>query len=759
MLRAFPAHSATAATTDALAELWLAAELNGQPLDDVALYLRDPAGRILVATAQLKVWRMRPSRRAHTIAHNAEEFVPLEAFTGLAYKLDEENQVLVVKAPPALFEKVTLRATNDGSVAAPRPPLGGFLNYDLMASAVNSHRELNALLEGSLFGRAGAGIVEYLARRESGQPAQLVRLESTWTVDDTDTASSFRLGDSITGTSAWSGAVRFGGIQWASNYTTRPGFITMPLPSLGGEAALPSTLSLYVNNALRSQNLLPGGPFRIEDIPVITGEGDVRIVVRDLLGREQVITEPYYVSPQLLRAGLQEYSFETGFERENFAFASNDYSRPLLVATDRVGLTDHFTGEAHAEVARDQQTAGLSGATALSTVGVFDLSIAASHSTLGQGHMAGVGFERSARWLSLGGRIEYASQSFERLGTLPDQPRERLMGQLFGVVGLGHLGSLSASYTRQDYYQAQSLGILSLRDTVNVGWLGYLNFSLIRTVGSTTDTTIALSLTHSINARTSLSSTTSANAGGTTSELDLQKNLPAGRGVGYRLTADAGAIRAIDGTVDLQGDVGSYEFEARQQDGASLAQISATGGIAILDSHVFPSRQIDSSFAVVKVADANNVRIYRENQLVGQTNASGVLLVPGLRAYQDNSLGIEQADLPLDMIVDTVQAQAIPRFRSGVVVDFPVAHPRGALLSVRLENGDPLPTGVLVTIETRDGEFPSGTNGEVYVTGLTAHNDLRAEWRGRSCRFSVEYTPSSDPLPRLGPYTCKSVVQ
>jgi outer membrane usher protein len=109
------------------------------------------------------------------------------------------------------------------------------------------------------------------------------------------------------------------------------------------------------------------------------------------------------------------------------------------------------------------------------------------------------------------------------------------------------------------------------------------------------------------------------------------------------------------------------------------------------------------------------------------------------------------------MVVESLQAQAVPRFRSGVLVNFPVEHPRGALLSVRLENGDPLPTGVLVTFETREGEFPSGTNGEVYVTGLAAHNDLRADWRGKSCRFSVDYKPTPDPLPRLGPYTCKSV--
>jgi outer membrane usher protein len=741
-----------------LEELWLGVELNGQQSDDVALYLRGPAPVVLAPAARVKSWRMRLTPRQRTISYDGELYVALDTLPGLKYEIDEDRQILILHAPPELFEQVTLRAADDSSATAPPPPLGGFLNYDLVAAESDSHSALSGLIEASVFGPAGAGVVRYLARQEIG-PAQVVRLDSTWTLDEPASASSFRVGDSITGASAWGGAVRFGGIQWASNYATRPGLITMPLPSVHGEAALPSSLNLYVDDALRLQNSLPGGPYRIEDIPVVTGEGDIRLVVRDLLGREQVITEPYYASPELLRPGLQAYSLEMGFERENFGATSNDYGRPLLVATDKIGLTDRLTGEAHAEVLQEQQTAGLSAALRVTTVGVMDLAGAASHSRQGTGELLSFGFQRAARRLSVGVQVEYANRSFERLGMLPYQPQERLTSQLFGVLGVGHLGSLSASYTRQDYYQARSLGIVSIRDSINVGWLGYLALSVIRTAGNASNTTVALSLTHSINARTSLSATTNTDATGTTTELDMQQSLPAGRGVGYRFVADAGAIRALDGTVDLQGDAGTYELEARKQPGSSLAQVSASGGIALLGSHLFPTRQIDGSFAVVQVGDASNVRVYRENQLVGQTDASGLLLVPGLRAYQDNSLRIEQADLPLDVVIDSFQAQAVPYFRSGVVVNFPVEHPRGALLSVRLENGEPLPTGALVKIESHEEEFPSGTNGDVYVTGLSDQNELRAEWRGKSCRFTVLYTPSPDPLPHLGPYVCRSVAQ
>jgi outer membrane usher protein len=739
-----------------LEEVWLEVSINGQQSSDVALFLRTSDGRILAPVTQAKAWRLRTPSRA-VITHGNEQYVSLDAVKGLKYRVDEEKQVLVIDAPARLFEQMTLSLSDETSVRASSPPLGGFLNYDFVAATASSRTELSGTLEASIFSRMGAGVTEYLVRHD-GQQTPSVRLNTTWTIDRPESASSLRFGDSISGVSAWGGAVRFGGIQWASNYTTRPNFITMPLPGIGGESALPSTLNVYVDNLLRMQSDLPSGPFRVNDVPVITGEGDIRLVVRDLLGRQQVINQPYYASPELLRAGLQEFSLETGVTRDNFGIASNDYGRPLVVATDRVGLTNRFTGEIHGELLKEQQTFGLSSSALLSSLGVLDASLAGSHSQHGRGELFGLGFQHSARRLSLGANIHYTTRDFVQLGMMPYGPAPRVTSQVFASIGLGHLGSLSVSRTRQDFYGATSLDILSARDSINLGWLGYLTFSLIRTVSGPTDTTFALSLTHSINARTSLSSTTSSDStAGTTTELDLQQNLPAGRGLGYRLIADEGAFEAVDGTLDLQAETANYEIEARQQSGSTLAQISAAGGIALLGGHVFPTRTIDDSFAVVRVGTENGVRVYRENQLVGQTDSRGYVLVTGLRPYQDNSIHIEQADLPLDIVVDTVQARAVPYFRSGVLVSFPVEHPHGALLSIRLENGNPLPAGALVKVAGVEEEFPSGLHGEVYVTGLRERNELRAEWPGGACHFPLPYQPSTDPLPRLGPYTCKSI--
>jgi outer membrane usher protein len=170
---------------------------------------------------------------------------------------------------------------------------------------------------------------------------------------------------------------------------------------------------------------------------------------------------------------------------------------------------------------------------------------------------------------------------------------------------------------------------------------------------------------------------------------------------------------------------------------------------------LFASRRIDSSFAIARVGEQADVRIYHDNQLVGRTNADGYAILPGLRAYEDNQISIEQADLPLDMSVGALRMMAVPAYRSGMLLTFPVERTHGALLAVQLENGEPLPPGAIVRFSDSSEEFPAGMRGEVYVSHLADRNRMRATWPEGACEFDVAFTPSSDPLPRLGPFECR----
>jgi outer membrane usher protein len=736
-------------------EVWLAVGINEQKPAEAVLLLRRHDGRLLARRDDLERWRLRLPD-APPVTHAGEAFYPLDTLRGLSYRVDEAAQALVVNAAPGLFGTTEIRGRAAGfSDPSPAPP-GAFLNYDVFAQQADGKASASGLLELGGFSGSGVGVSNFLARSaDAGR--RVVRLDTTWTRDRPGELATLRLGDAISGAGGWGRSVRFGGVQWATNFNTQPGFITFPLPGLSGEAVLPSTVDLYVNDALRLRRDVPTGPFSIQDLPVVTGQGVARLVVRDALGRERVINQPYYASPRLLQQGLHDYSYELGRVRENFGVTSNDYGRALAVGTHRLGLSDRVTGEAHVEVVGGQQTLGVGGALLWPRLGVLNASVAGSRSERGAGTLAALGLERQGRWLSFGGQTQIRSERFAQLGMQPGDTAPRQISQVFASVATSGYGSLGLGYTVQNFREREPVKVLNASYSVSLGKLGFLSLSLLRFQGEDSKYFAGLTFTRSLDERTSASAMATSQQGGGQALFQAQRNLPAGSGVGYRVLAGAGGPERLEAGLSAQSDIGAYSVEAGKSGAQTAFRAGASGGMALVGGEGFLSRRITDSFAVVRVPDYPNVRIYADNQLVARTGRDGTALLPRLRPYQKNPVRIEQADLPLDVQIGAVQLDAVPYFRSGLLLQFPVKRSRGALLTVLLENGEPLPAGAVAQIIPEKEEHPAGLRGEIYLTGLSASNRLQVSWRGQSCEFTVLFPDTGEPLPHLGTYTCKGV--
>ena len=753
------APSASLALDTALAadEVLLDVSINQQRKDTVLLLRSE--GRVFAGAEDLRRWRMRlPDTNPLTLY--GEDFYALDALEGLTYRLDESTQTLAMQVPPGLFDATRL-AGKEAKFSAPTPAsLGGFFNYDVTANHTQGQTKTNGLLELGGFGSWGTAQTRILALDLGGQ-ASAIRLDTTWTRDQPMQLASLRFGDAISGTSSWGGAVRFGGAQWATNFSVQPGFVTFPLPGISGEAALPSTVDLYVDSALRMRRQVPSGPFSIEDLPVPNGRGDARLVVRDILGREQIITQPFNTNSQLLKQGLHDYSYEVGFVRRNFGIDSNNYGRPVVVGTHRLGLTEQFTGEVHGELLGNQQTVGLGGVLTLPSAGVLSGSFAASHSDKGVGGLLGLGFRGQSRSFSFGVNTQIASQRFVKLGMQPEELAPRQISQAFVNLATTDYGAFSARYTQQAFYDQEDKTIVSGSYAMEVGSLGNLRMSVMRFLSGEANTVFSLNFSMRLGNRTNANISTSGKSGREQAQLQLGRSVPAGSGVGYRLVAGAGDSDVRQAELNLQNQVGIYTLGASQASGQTAFRGSANGGVAFLGGNTFLSRRITDSFAVVQVPGYSGVGVYADNQLVARTDANGSALLPRLRPYQKNTVRIEQADLPLDAQIDAVQLDAVPYFRSGLLLKFPVKRSRGALLTVVLENGDPLPAGAQAQIIGDNVEqnevFPTGLRGEVYLTGLAVSNRLRVTWREQSCEFVLPFPESTDPLPHLGTYICTGV--
>jgi outer membrane usher protein len=752
-----PSVSLAVDTALAADEVWLDVFINQQRKDTVVLLRSD--GRLFAGAEDLRRWRVRLPE-TDPITLYGDDFYALDALAGLTYRLDEATQTLAMQVPAGLFDATRLMG-KETRFSAPTPAsLGGFLNYDVTANNAQGLTDTNGVLELGGFGSLGTAETRILALDLGGQ-ASAIRLDTTWTRDQPMQLASLRFGDAISGTSSWGGAVRFGGVQWATNFSVQPGFVTFPLPGISGEAALPSTVDLYVDSALRMTRKVPSGPFSIENLPVPSGRGDARLVVRDILGREQIITQPFDTNSQLLKQGLHDYSYEVGFVRRNFGIDSNNYGRLVAVGTHRLGFTEQLTGEVHGEVLGNQQTVGLGGVMMLPAVGVLSGSFAASHSDRGVGGFLGLGFRRQSRSFSFGVNTQIANQRFVKLGMQPEELAPRQTSQAFVNLATNDYGAFSARYTQQAFRDREDNTIVSGSYAMEVGSLGHLRMSVMRFLSGGAETVFSLNFSMRLGNRTNANISTSAKPGREQAQLQLGRSVPAGSGVGYRLIAGAGDSDVRTAELNINSQVGSYTLGASQASDQTAFRGSANGGVAFLGGNTLLSRRITDSFAVVQVPGYSGVGVYADNQLVARTDANGSALLPRLRPYQKNTVRIEQADLPFDAKIDAVQLDAVPYLRSGLLLKFPVKRSRGALLTIVLENGEPLPAGAQVQIIGDNVEqnevFPAGLRGEVYLTGLAASNQLRVTLLEQSCEFMLPFPESTDPLPHLGTYICTGV--
>jgi outer membrane usher protein len=747
-----------------MAEMLLDVQINRQPLTDGALILADRNGTLYVSQADLLRWRLRAPAGEPALRHLGQAYHAVAALDGVTATFDPAAQRLLIEAPASAFFATAL------SEAAPLLPVpvrsdnGGFINYDLYAQRAADRTDASAAAEVGVFTGVGVGTASFLASRIGGVES-VTRLETTWTLDLPERRTSLRVGDATTlPASGWGRSTRFGGIQYGTNAATQPYLLTMPLQRVSGEAALPSQVDIFVNQSLISSQSVPPGPFSVNGLPGVTGLGEMRVVVRDVFGREQVMTQPFYASMALLQTGLSEFSIESGQVRTNYAQPGEQYGRQFGSGTYRVGLNDRFTGEVHGEAADGGQvTAGLSGVQLLPTVGLFSAAAALSHRGAGNGQLLGLGFERNnINALSIGLRGLWASREFTQIGQEPGElPPQQLLGANANVFAAG-FGSFGVGYARQDYYDRPRAEFVSANYGSNLGRRVYLNLSLQKALAGDRAQSLYASVTMPLGERSSASVTAQRNtssAGQPNQELvaQAQQGLPPGSGLGWQVQASS--LNRQDAGVAWQNDHLTTAAAVTNLQGQTTGRVAASGSLAFVGGSAFAGRRISDSFGVVQLPDYPGVRVYADNQLITRTDAQGNAFLPRLRAYEKNGISVDAGDFPLDAQIDTLRIDAVPYSRSGLVLQFPVRRSAGALVRLVLDDGSAVPAGAVVRLAGSDATFPVAMDGEAWVTGLAESNVLQVTWRDRTCAIMLTMPKTSDPLPQLGPFVCHGVTR
>jgi len=698
--------------------------------------------------------------------------VNLSGVRGFAARYDAALQQLVLNVPADRLPVQRLAHAADPQPEAMADP-GFLLGYDAYVRRTNGRTTASLWTEQRLFG--AAGILSSTGVLRAGETGSgYLRYDTAVQFVDQRRMATLVAGDLVTGALPWNGAVRMGGVQLARSFRVRPDLVTMPLPRFQGEAAVPSGVDLLVNGSPAGHHDVAPGRYVLNDLPAVTGAGDVTVVTTDAVGRQVATTARFYVAPELLRPGLTDFSLEAGLLRRRYGQSSFRYGRAVASGTVRRGLTPRLTAEFHGEGASDLAMAGAGLAWSPGRWGTVQGAVAESRagfpSASGPGRTSGrqwmASYSYMARSFTVGaqhldrdgGFRDLASLDFD-LALLPGQDRSRSSHALrsdrvWGSAVLGRLGSLGAAYAAARAPDGTHVRLLSATWSAAVG----NRLSAFATVSH------------------------DAGRGGTSGQVRLL--LPLGRtsvgagigaepGRGWTMRASYARARsskgglglAADGAVDEHGrGLGQasaswqlptvrLEAGAAHAPGGTSLWAGAGGALIAMGGGVFRTAVVPNAFAVVATGVAG-VPVRYENQMVGVTNRSGALLVAAASAFQPGRYAIDTLDLPAGMTANRTEVAAALRGGSGAVIRLPVRAGRSALAVLVDAEGQVLEPGDVA--ELPDGRvLPVGWDGELVLEDAAEKLAITVRRRGgQSCRADIS-VPDGPAFQRLEAVSCR----
>ena len=731
--------------------------------------LLERGGMLYAPTEAFNEWRVNRRPETPAISYRGQTWYPLNSVPGFKAQFDFSNQSVMLVFSPAAFAATRLsnETTDRPILSLTEPAL--FLNFDanltssVLRSAPTLH-QLGALTELGFSSRWGVITSSYVAQNLSSAtpatPRSWRRLETSYNLDFPARNLSLRLGDSTTRSGLWGSSVYFGGIQLTRNFGLTPGFMSQPIPSLSGTASAPSTIELYVNDALRQTSNVPTGPFAIDNFPLITGGGNARIVVRDVLGRETVVVQPFFTHVDLLEQGLSDWSVEGGLVRRNLGSANAQYGQGFTSGMLRYGVSGNFTLDSRAELSAKMQNAGLGASYTLpwQTLGQAALVLSRDKS-YGSGHQWMVNVQHDSLQNSFAARANSASRNYRHIGldagTLPN--RLELSGNY--SYSSNSRDSLGIGFARISTYDRGTLTSYSANYSMRLGNNNTLTLSATRVTGSSSGTSLGVSLTVPLDGQIVWASSLTTRSGQSEGYTSISKGLPSETGLGWRaLSGIRDGAGYAEGGIYYQGNKTLLTADVSAAAAQQTVRLGAQGGLVFMDGRLFTSRRVQDSFALVEVPGYPNVGVGFQGSSLTRTDANGFALLPRLLPYQNNSIRLNPNELPISAELDTIEQIAVPAARSGVKVVFPVRTGRGALISIMFDDGQPAPAGAQIELVGDKQEFFVARRGEAFITGLQTKNSLRLKWNGASCNLNIELPPgNAEAIARLGPIICSAI--
>ncbi|AUG53828.1 fimbrial assembly protein [Thalassospira marina] len=768
-------------------ELQLEVFVNGRSTGWVAAFSSDPERGLLIDAGQLRNVGIIPD----PLATDDDGLVELLKMQSVFYRISEPEQAIYFNVFDAsrvprrvnMLNPVTDRGADhhDGGVL-----YGGLVNY--LVRAETESIDGAGLGRGNDVGISGAFDMQLYSPvgrfsnnvvidtlDENGW-SDMRRLNSYWVRSDPEDMQEYRAGDLVSGGLIWTRPVRLGGGQISRNFGLRPDIVTNPLPAVNGSAAVPSTVDIYVNNARQYSTSVPDGPFEITNIPVVSGYGVTTVVVRDVMGQQQVMELPFFTSPRLLRKDLLDFTLSAGVARRNYGIKSNDYhGGPASIGTLRYGFSDDVTLTSHAEVSPDVALAGGGVVFNAFDRGILSFAAAGSSGKLGSGMQLSASSEFTFDGFYLYLRSQRSFAEYSDVAALAsemvDSSDSGTDGQNAYMLPPRALDQVALSLPLSFDPSVINLGFTNLENNgetparivsaafnrrMEGNWTLFGN--VYKNLGEDGETGIYLGLSVPLG-RQHLTSSVSHRKSGYSTSVDIAR--PASRSVGdygWRASASHGALerKRVAATYRAQAMQLSGDLEKTEDD--YRMSLDMEGSAVMVGGDTFLGNRINGAFAVVD-AGAPDMEIRSENRAVGRTAGNGKMLVPNLRPWEPNRISIDPVSLPLTADIGSVRRVVVPTDNGASSVDFNVRQQiSAALVTLRDAQGNFIPPGSRGRLVGTDQTFGVGYDGQAYIKGLADKNHVIISPVGaRRCEAYFDFEFVYDSQVQIDNVVCQPV--
>jgi outer membrane usher protein len=780
-------------TANPIRDTLASVKINGLLIDEnVSLIEVDGLGLLMTRTdfEKLRLVKVRPWM---VVRGETEDLIALSRLQGVKVELNQRTLSVELTATPELFAATNMNILENPRVVPSTVPLGAYLNYDLVSDSIGGTNSTRGLVEAVAFSQWGSVVSNHFYNLASNLPAGSVqnpwtnvRLDSYFQKDFVDSTARLKIGDAVVNPGSWGRAVRIAGLQIGTDFSLNPRFISSPLLDFRGQASLPSTVDVYVNNGLLRRYEVAPGPFSIAQIPVITGNGEARLVVRDALGRDVTISQPFFSVSSQLRPGLSQYSFEVGALRQNYGIESNQYGTPIMAATYRYGVSSNLTLEARGETfLRSEANFGRMAAAGVSAIWPFAPghalvpTIAYSDSAAGHGVQASLQYGYSGARLFYGLRAETATANFRQVGfaagELPQVHRYTAsagfrIGQ--GSVALALTDATPRPFTIQTGPAAglviggnrNQIGTLSYSTSFGGGWSVAAGVSRIISGDASTQAFLSLNYIPTIQSFASAGINASRASNGVSSETAFVRAgvraLDTG-GVGYdgevSNTRQRIGVQAITRIGEFSADIANQSQLASGQNPTS-GRVSVRGSVVVTGEAVAAGRPITNGFVLVTAPALANSAVRTRSGAGVQLDGSGVAVLTRITPYDQTEVQVLPENTALDITIDRFSTKVTPSAKAGTIARLEVRKTRAITFRLVDSLGKALPSGtpfaVWNTATPNEKEMGKvGLEGLVYVKDLPVNAKIVSRLGSMSCDLTLPAIPT-ELIPDLGDILC-----